>query len=227
MWLRTHAFLLVLAGLAVASCDEGTPISPTPTPSDGAPMPVTMTIGGSLSLHHPGDTAQLNATVKFSDNTSRDVTVDASWSASGAVAIVSPGLIKATRYGDGSFTASYLSVSAGRLMRVQDPGAFLIDGLVSAAGTFFPGLAQARVECSSDSGTYTTMTSDSGWYFLPASGETTIRAERVGFVTQIKQVTVEHDLSVDFELQPVETADLSGAHKLTVTVSRPAPYRRK
>jgi hypothetical protein len=199
-WVRAALFL---GGLVLSACDSGSPTSPTPTPTPGPATPLSLIISGTIPLNHPGDTAQLTAMATFSDNSRRDVTRDASWSASGAVAFLSPGLIQAVRYGDGSFTASYLSVSAGSGIRVLDPGAFLIEGLVSAAGTFFPGLAQATVESSSRSGTYATMTSDYGWYYLPASGETTIRVEKAGYVAQIRQITVEQNLSIDFELEPV------------------------
>jgi hypothetical protein len=177
-------------------------------------------IGGTVSLSNPGETAQLTATVTFSDNTSRDVTAEASWTGSGAVVITGPGLIAAARYGVGTFSVSYLSVTGGSLIRVVPSGAFLVEGLVLAQGQGFPGLPQASVDISSRSGTFRTTTNEGGWYFLPAAGETTMRVERTGYRAQVKRLTIEHDDDIDFELQLIETAgNLSGTYRLTVTAS--------
>ena len=222
MWSWTQAVLFVFGGLALAGCGKSTPVSPTPTPGPGLPTPVSMTIRGPTSLDHPGDTGQLTATVTFSDNTSRDVTVDASWTviAGSMVAITGPGLIRATGYGLGNVSATYLTVEGKRQIRVVPAGAFLVEGWVMPQGRGFPALAQASVEFSSRSGTYRTTTNESGHYFLPAAGETTMRVERDGFRAQVKQMMVERDESVDFELDPIETADdLSGAYRLIVTAS--------
>lgn len=217
-----QALLFGLGALALAGCGKSTLVSPT-TPGPGSPTPVSMTIGGPTSLDHPGDTGQLTARVTFSDNTSRDVTADASWTviaAGSMVAITGPGLIRATGYGLGNVSATYLTVEGKRHIRVVPAGAFLVEGWVMPQGTGFPALAQASVEFSSRSGTYRTTTNESGHYFLPAAGETTMRAERDGFRAQVKQMTVEHDESVDFELQHLEIAgDLSGTYRLTVTAS--------
>ncbi len=195
--------LFAFGALALAGCDgKPNPVSPAPTP--GSPSLVSMTIGGTTSLDHAGDTGRLTATATFSDNTSRDVTAEASWSviAGGMVAITGPGLITATGYGLGNVSAIYLTVEGRRQIRVVPAGAFLVEGWVLALGKGFPGLAQATLEFSSRSGTYRTTTNESGHYFLPAAGETTMRAARDGFRAQVKQITVEHDESVDFELQP-------------------------
>lgn len=201
-----HSLLFVLSVLAVGSCDSSTPISPTLTPSPGSPTPVSMTIGGITSLDHPGDTGQLTATVTFSDNTSRDVTADASWTRipGSAVEITGPGLIRATAYGLANVSATHLTVQGQKHIRVVPSGAFLVEGYVWAEGPIsLPGLAQANVEISSRSGTYRAAT-NRGHYFLPAAGETTIRAQADGFRAQVKQMTVEGDESMDFELQALE-----------------------
>jgi hypothetical protein len=136
------------------------------------------------------------------------------------VAMTGPGLITATGYGLGNVSATYLTVEGKSHIRVVPAGAFLVEGWVLAQGKGFPGLARAIVECSSRSGPYRTTSNESGHYFLPAAGETTMRAERDGFHAQVKQLIVERDESVDFELEPIDTTgDLSGVYKLTVIAS--------
>src|SRR5262245_29795508 len=100
---RRVSFLL-LGILVWASCDQHdnpvSPVSPTPLPSTSAP--VALTIAGATSLDHPGATGQLLATATFSDNTSKDVTAEASWvGTDGFVSITGPGLITAVGYGTG------------------------------------------------------------------------------------------------------------------------------
>jgi hypothetical protein len=206
--------------LTLVSCNRhSNPVSPTPVPDSGSPSPLSMTIGGTTSLDHPGETGRLTATVTFSDNTSRDVTADASWVGhEGVITMTGPGVFTAERYGTGSVSARYRTVNATAQIRVAPAGAFLIAGSVTAAGGFR--LAEARVEFASGCGTLRTTTDMSGNYILPAVGQATMRAEREGFRGQVKQMMVQTDGRVDFELQTLDTAgDLSGSFRLTVTAS--------
>ena len=119
-----QAVVFVLGALALAGCDrESNPVSPTPSP--GSPRPVSLTIGGTTSLDHPGETGQLTARATFSDNTSRDVTAETSWAGQeGLITITGPGVITATGYGTGTVNARYLAVSAYVWIRIAPAGAF-------------------------------------------------------------------------------------------------------
>src|SRR5512139_240989 len=83
------------------------------------------------------------------------------------------------------------------------------------------GLPQATVEVTASWGRNSTMTDSSGNYTgLKASGDVTMRAEKEGFGTQVKQLTVEQNQVVNFELQLVETpGDPQGVYTLTITAS--------
>jgi hypothetical protein len=213
-WAKT--LLFILGASTFAGCGEdASPLSPSP----GAPRVVSVTIAGTTSFDHPGETSQLTATARFSDNTSRDVTAEASWHEGlGVFSIAGPGLITARRYGTDTVVARYLTVSGSAWVRVAPAGAFLVSGSVTSAGGFR--LSQARVEFSSRCGTHSMTTDDSGDYVMPAQGEATMRAEREGMGAQVRQMTVVRDMRVDFELQPLDTpGDPSGAYRLTVTAS--------
>jgi len=81
-------------------------------------------------------------------------------------------------------------------------------------------LAQAKVEVTGSWGSVSALTSDSGEYWLTASGDVTVRAEKEGFSPQVKQVTVDSNRTVDFELEPVVTpGDPRGEYRLTITAS--------
>jgi hypothetical protein len=211
---------LIVVFLTLVNCDKhSNPAAPTPIPDSGSPTPLSMAIGGTTSLDHPGETGRLIATVKFSDNTARDVTAEASWVGhEGVITMTGPGMFTAERYGTGSVSARYGTLSATAQVRVAPAGAFLIAGSVTAAGGFR--LSEARVEFSSGCGTHRTTTDMFGSYVLPAVGQATMRAEREGLRGQVKQMMVQTDGRVDFELQSLDTAgDLSGSFKLTVTAS--------
>jgi len=83
------------------------------------------------------------------------------------------------------------------------------------------GLPQATVEVTASWGRNSTTTDSSGNYTgLKAWGDVTMRAEKEGFGTQVKQLTVEQNQVVNFELQPVETpGDPQGVYTLTITAS--------
>src|SRR5512139_367387 len=83
------------------------------------------------------------------------------------------------------------------------------------------GLAQATVEVTASWGRNSTTTDSSGNYSgLKASGDVTLRAEKEGFSTQVKQLTVDQNQVVNFELQRVETpGDPQGVYTLTITAS--------
>jgi hypothetical protein len=211
---------LAVAFLTLASCDKhSSPVSPTPVADPGSPTPLSMTIGGTTSLDHPGETGRLTAMVTFSDNTTRDVTGEASWVGhEGVITMTGPGVFTAERYGAGSVSATYRTVNGTAQIRVAPAGAFLIAGSVTAAGGFR--LPEVRVEFSSGCGMHHTTTDMSGNYVLPAVGPATMRAEREGLRGQVKQMTVQTDGRVDFELQTLDTAgDLGGNFRLTVTAS--------
>jgi hypothetical protein len=216
-----QAVLFVLGALALTGCGKSTPVSPTPSPSPGSSR---ITITGTTSLDHPGETGRLTATATFSDNTSRDVTTEASWvGQDGMIRTDGPGVITGIRYGVGSVSANYRSTPATVQIRVAPAGAFLVTGQVGAPGGFQ--LAQASVEFSSRSGTFKTTTGTTveqlGYYVLPAAGETYMRAERDGFRAQDRRMIVAGDaFDVNFELQHLQTAnDLTGIYRLTVAAS--------
>ena len=83
------------------------------------------------------------------------------------------------------------------------------------------GLPQATVEVTASWGRNSTTTDSNGNYTgLKAWGDVTMRAEKEGFGTQVKQLTVEQNQVVNFELQRVETpGDPQGVYTLTITAS--------
>ena len=82
------------------------------------------------------------------------------------------------------------------------------------------GLGNAKVEVTASWGNASTATDGSGEYWLMASGDVTVRAEKEGFSPQLKQVAADGNHTVDFELEPVVTpGDVRGEYRLTITAS--------
>jgi len=83
------------------------------------------------------------------------------------------------------------------------------------------GLPQATVEVTASWGRNSATTDSNGNYTgLKAWGDVTLRAEKEGFSTQVKQLTVEQNQVVNFELQRVETSgDPQGVYTLIITAS--------
>jgi hypothetical protein len=178
-----------------------------------------MSIGGALSLAQPGDTGRLTATATFSDQTSRDVTAEATWLASvGIVAITGPGSVTAVRYGQENIVASYKTVGTTAPIRVVPPGAFLVNGRVrSEVDT---PLAHAQVEASSRCGTMSTETDARGWFWLPAVGDTIMRISMENYAPETLELVVEADRQMEIALEAIDLPDsVSGDYTLTVTPS--------
>lgn len=175
-----------------------------------------------MSLGHPGETTQLTATARMSDDTTRDVTAQAVWSVMPeGVATVSRGLITAIGYGKASLTVRYPSIPVlVRTIRVAPAGTFVLSGTLTEAGTDFP-IDLAEVEMTSASGMLTTLTDTMGRYMLaPVSTDAIVRAEKDGFEPVVKRWVGERDEELDFELRRIsDSGDLRGVYRLTIAAS--------
>ena len=214
------AYTLALAALiGAAACGDKSPTAP----SSSSPVPYTLTVSGTLSLHRPGDAGQLTATAWLEGGQTKDVTRDAMWSCNCQVK-VSAGLVTATGYGQGDLAVIYQTLRQSIPVRVAPDGTFLIEGTVTNASQS----NVADVEATSASGTYTTTSDASGTFVVPAAGATTLRVSMSGYDTAVRQVTVNQDDQVTVELQQRSLPPqrpFSGRYTLTFVASPScAPY---
>ena len=199
--------LVMTAVLGIAACDggQGSPTSPSPL----APTVTSLTISGNTSITGLGGTTQLTATARHSDHTTREVTAEAQWSSSNddplspVVRVISPGLIRGERYGQGGVRVTYASgrgaASANAQVRVTPVGAFLLTVSVSDHGY---ATDAARVQVTSPAGMFSATTDLWGVVCLPAAGDAMVQVEKAGFGTITKSVTVTSDQIIDVVLQP-------------------------
>ncbi|HET9362047.1 MAG TPA: Ig-like domain-containing protein [Vicinamibacterales bacterium] len=139
--------LVVVVSVASHGCGDsaGLPTS-GPSPSAPASPPVrTLRINGPAVLSVIGETSQLRATATFSDNSTRDVTSEATWrSLNPSVVNVSPtGLVTVAGYGASNVEATYRAGRASLPVFVTPPGTFFVRGRVREPGR--GGLAGVRV----------------------------------------------------------------------------------
>ena len=138
---RKLVCLAVVVGASAwfAACDDnGSPTAPT---SNATASQATLTITGKTSIDHPGETTQLRAVFSARDGTTRDVTDQAQWTsvaprgpyADDVLALVSPGVFRALRYGIVGVTATYKAETtsvASASVRVAPGASYILSGLV-------------------------------------------------------------------------------------------------
>lgn len=207
--------LVAVALLAAASCGEKNPVQPRLP--EGV-SPVSMAITGKTSLNGPGDSSQLTAIVTLSDGTTRDVTREATWESESTYPVVTiyAGFLKALRYGRAVFSARY-GVTASGSVTVHPAGTYVLSGVVAEGE--FP-LDAVRVEVTFQSGQRFEENTDLvGRYALPAAGVVTLRAEKSGYPTVVKQLTIERDEDLDLDLRRLDDRQVQGVYQLTMIAS--------
>jgi len=148
-----NAYLVLLALFAAtcSGCTRGTqspPLAPSQTTTTTVPVTVTVlnvTIGGVVPLTSIGQTSQLTATARYSDNSTKDVTAEGAWN-SGDLRVVSvspSGLMTVAGFGGTYVSFNYQQRFASTNLTATPPGTFVIRGRVRepAAG----GLSGFRV----------------------------------------------------------------------------------
>lgn len=197
--------LVIGALFLVAACDEqkGSPVAPTPLTAPAPPLATSLTISGNTSIAAPGGTTQLTATAWAT----KDVTAEAQWRTwSGVLTVISPGVLRAERFGRDTVFVTYGSLQTRVEVRVLPEGAFLVTGLIyeASGGGPWSGIAvtQARVRVESIAGTFSTIVEnkDGILWGVPALGETTVHVEKDGYCTLTVPMTVGAEVDYWFEL---------------------------
>jgi len=134
---RTRALAAIAVGAIVGllACNDRPPGSPVaPLPPGATPMITRIEIGGPASVP-PGEDAQLSATARLTDGSSRDVTTEAHWnSANPTVLSVSPeGRATGHQAGEAMVSANIGPALATSEVIVIPRSTFRIVGLVTEA----------------------------------------------------------------------------------------------
>jgi hypothetical protein len=208
---RIRASFAALGAIAaLAGCSgngSATPVAPTPTPA------ATITAITVTSQPPVGLSFQLLATARFSDGTTRDVTMLATWSSSDeSVIAVSPGGLAAiVGTGAADVRAAYQNV-VGTLAIEFGSGAAL-SGRAREEAPNTPPLAGVRVEIVSGARTGTFAVSDAtGAFRLPnVTGVVDVLATKPGYLPwRVANLTVDRNMTIDVTMYATPPTNSSG-----------------
>ena len=130
------------AGFSLSACREPPTVPTTLTPGFAAPTLTGLSISGlPPGRLVVGQIVHLQALARFSDNTTRNVTLSSTWasSAPNALAVSTGGIITGLAAGDASVSVTYQGINAGGPLSVIDPAGsgseFRVAILLAAANT--------------------------------------------------------------------------------------------
>jgi carboxypeptidase family protein/Big-like domain-containing protein/all-beta uncharacterized protein len=186
--------------IAIAACSSNKSSEPT-TPTTPTPTVGSVAVTGSAPF--VGLTAQFTATATLSNNTTQNVTSQATWQSSNtALATVnSAGVVTGVSPGEVDIIATYQSV-AGRMRVTIAPSTFSLTGVVTDAtsGGVLPNIA-VQVASGPSIG-LSARTDAAGAYTLAGvqAGAATVTASAAGYESQTKGVTIVGSTRLDFVL---------------------------
>jgi len=146
-------FLIALVGAMMAfasGCGGGGGSSTPTTPTQPAATVNSVTVSGSTStLTAKGQTCQLKATANMSNQTTQDVTSQATWQSdnSGIASVSSGGLVTAVGNGEATITATYSGKNGTAKMKVELPQKGIPEWDVTLSCTFANGKYSAKTNC--------------------------------------------------------------------------------
>ena len=203
------ALLIVLAGAAWWAC--GGPAAPSGLIKE-------IVISGPAQVA-PGATAQLTATAKYTDGSTRDVTSEAAWRSvtPDVLRVTAGGSVQAIARGETVIGADFQQVRGTKLMLVLEPGTYKLYGRITEERESLEG---ATVEVVSGTGMGLRTTTDArGQYALyGVAGSIRFRVSAHGFEDRTQDVTVSNHQVQNVELTPIAASvDLSGSWRLTIS----------
>jgi hypothetical protein len=221
------ALAILIALMALATCDDSFPPRPSPPAPPSAPPQRTLTgvkIEGPASVA-PGAAASYRFIASFSDGTTEDLTSQSKWGSSNAsvLAIQGPGAVRGANRGEAGLFATYdtggRSPTSQVYVLVLEDGTFRVVGRVDESGGRLPG---AQVEVVSGTGTGIKATTDSGGLYAlyGLAGEVRLDATLEGFEKASRTITVAQNTTADITMRPsIPPTDLNGTWSMTLTAS--------
>ena len=171
----------VSLGCLAISCGSSSRSPTTPTPAAVEVQLTSLQITGNTSLTAVGETSQLSATARFSDQSQKDVSLETIWTSAdpSVVTVSSSGLLTVLRFGAAVISARYQTRSATVSVRPSPPGTFVIAGWAREPGE--GGVAGVTVTDVRSLGS--TQTNSGGNYSLAGlpAPETRLRFEKSGY----------------------------------------------
>jgi hypothetical protein len=138
--------LVLVAMVFAAACGSDPVLATAPTPVTPTPLPpaiptlVTVTVTGLAAI---SSSAQMTASARYTDNSTRDVTSLASWGSSAPyfATVSSTGAVTVVATGDTELRAMYQNVVGTMrvtVSRIPPPSTFVLTGIVRDSSTGAP-----------------------------------------------------------------------------------------
>jgi hypothetical protein len=167
-----------------------------------------------------GETAQFQAIASQSDGSKRDVTAEASWESSNAK------VLQVTAGGIATGVSSGMAVAYSRFegkvgrheVLVLPRGTYRLMGRVLESGLPITG-ATVSVIAGRAAGLSATTDSDGGYALYGVVDEIQIRASKEGYESQVQSILVQAEQTFDFDLAPLERAEIGGDYVLRITAA--------
>lgn len=227
MRLAPIALALTAAAILIASCNR-TPTTPSvisqagqPPPQPQGPFDVRLEIIGPRSVA-PGGTAQFNAIMHRSDNTTQDLTTTAVWRSSrpNLATIAANGVATGVAVGDVFISANVNSRGSSREVIVTPDGTFRLIGRVVESESATTPIGGAQVEMIGVPQVSATTDFDGRYRLYGVSASPQIRISKNGYVARNENLTVTDHQTQNFALSWAgPRPDVSGTYTLTITLA--------
>jgi hypothetical protein len=215
--------LTILVAMGVASCDSRNE-NPVPSPNTPSPIPPPTASVSGLDIVAPpsiapGETVQLTATAKKTDNSVEVVSGQGHWysQSPGVLDVSGNGMARAMARGEAIVRLSYGGWGASAHVFVMPPDTYRLIGTVTDSGM---GIAGVTVTVIGGVGENLSATTDGrGVYALyGVRDRVRLQAKAAGYLNRLDDVDVRGHRSFDFEIIPEQPqrTDLRGRYALTI-----------
>jgi hypothetical protein len=204
--------VILVAIVFAAACGSNPVLVAAPTPMTPSPLPpatptlVAVTVSGLAAI---SSNAQMTASARYSDSSTREVTSLASWesSAPSVATVSSTGVVAVVATGDVELRATYQNAVGTMRVTVTKPAppaTFVLTGIIRDSSTRLP-LAGVGLQRIGDSGGRTT-TDQAGAYTLGAlpAGRSFVEFTKSGYQLLEISVTMAGNQQQDVSLDPVK-----------------------
>ena len=213
--------LTILVAIGVASCDSANK-NPVPSPNTPSPIPPTASVSGldivvppSIA---PGETVQLTAVARKSDNSVEVVSVQGHWYSQNpeVLDVSGNGMARGVARGEAIVRLSHGGWGASAHVFVMPPDTYRLIGTVTDSGV---GIAGVTVTVIGGVGENLSAATDGrGIYALyGVRDRVRLQSRAAGYLNRLDDVDVRGHRSFDFEIVPErQRTDLRGRYALTI-----------
>ena len=218
-----HLAGLAALVLAIGSCNDRTPVAPTPGPQPG-PTVVVSTLRLELDAPSeiaPDESVQLGLKAIKSDGSVEDVTSRASWNPTNSpfLQITPTGLATGKARGSTTVFVTFDRRNVSQRVIVVPKGTFRLTGTVKESGF---GIANVAINVLSGAGQgLTALTTTNGAFELyGVAGAVQLHLKKEGYQNGLQQLDVTSHRNADFEiLADRPRKNYSGNYQLTISAA--------